>query len=248
MRKVVFLFAVVTAVAIAQAAVVHTTQHGPLSTSFNAQIAADDVIAGLIGTELPGDLGWHPVNTDPLDRLPAFTDGAGIRPTGLTGLLNDFPPPGAPAKIVRYDFPTVSIASINILTGNNGRDGRVFSTTVIRYSRDGTTFAPLGYFQSDPSGTINQGAWGSTLVSIFDDASGTLLADVQSLIFELYAVDNTGGQMRDPYNGINPWTGTDDGLTAAFVSPLVFELDVIAVPEPAALGLLALGLLVLRRR
>ncbi len=248
MKKVLALIAAVGLALTAQAAVVHTTQHGPLSTSFDAQIAVNDVIAGIIGTELPGDLGWHPANGDPLDKLPAFTDGIGIRPTGLTGLLNDFPPVGAPAKIVRYDFPTVSIAGINILTGNNGRDGRVFSTTVIRYSLDGTNFAPLGYFQSDPSGTINQGTWGSTLVSIYDDASGTLLAGVQSLIFELYAVDNTGGQMRDPFDGINPWTGVDDGLTAAFVSPLVFELDVIAVPEPAALGLLALGVLVLRRR
>ena len=33
--------------------------------------------------------------------------------------------------------------------------------------------------------------------------------------------------MRDPFDGINPFTDTDDGLTAAFVSPLVWEIDVL---------------------
>ena len=55
--------------------------------------------------------------------------------------------------------------------------------------------------------------------------------------------------MRDPFDGVNPFTGLDDTLTAAFVSPLVMEIDVFAVPEPATLGLLLLGgLAVLRRR
>ncbi len=56
--------------------------------------SATDAIQGLIATELPGDLGWHPANGDPLDKLPAFTDGTGVRATGLTGLLNDFPGAG----------------------------------------------------------------------------------------------------------------------------------------------------------
>jgi len=51
-----------------------------------------------------------------------------------------------------------------------------------------------------------------------------------------------------PYDGVNPFTGLDDGLNAAFVSPLVWELDVLAIPEPSTLALLVLGLLALRRR
>ena len=55
--------------------------------------------------------------------------------------------------------------------------------------------------------------------------------------------------MRDPYDGVNPFTGADDALSSAFVSPLIFEIDVIEVPEPASVLLLALGgLPFLRRR
>lgn len=235
----------------ANAAVTSTTTHGPESTSLNSSIAVGDLLSGLIGTELTGDLGWHPANSDPLDRLPAFTDDGGIRGTGLTGLMNDFPGTGNPAKLVAYDLGgTFDIGRIQILSGNNGKDGRVFSTTVVNYSTDGgNSFSLLGYFQSDPSGTVNVGQqWGSTLVEIFDDASPTLLAGVTHLQFNLFAVDNTAGQMRDPFDGVNPYTGLDDGLTAAFVSPLIFEIDVIAVPEPTTLALLGLGVLLLWRR
>jgi hypothetical protein len=79
-----------------------------------------------------------------------------------------------------------------------------------------------------------------------------VLADnVTNLQFEFFAVDNNGGQYRDPYDGVNPYTLVNDGLTAAFTAPLVWEIDVIAVPEPATAVLLAGGLVVLsaiRRR
>lgn len=218
-----------------------TTAHGPDSTSLDGSIASGDLISGLIGTELAGDLGWHPANTSPADQLPALTDDAG-KLSGLTGLLSDFPPAGAPAKRVHYDLagPT-DIAEIRILSGTDGKDGRVFSTTVISTSVDGSAFTTLGYFQSDPSGTVNSGQWGSTLVTIFD-RGGPLATGVTNLIFDLYAVDDTMGVIRDPFDGMNPFTGTDDGLTASFVAPLIFELDVIAVPEPGTGVLLALGL------
>lgn len=232
----------------AQAVVSFTTQHGPDATSLDGLIRNDDLINGLLGTELPGDLGWHPANTNPADRLPALTDGLGILASGLTGLLNDFPGSGNPTKKLQYDLAGPSdIAQINILTGNLGRDGRVFSTTVVRTSTDGgTNFGLLGYFQSDPSGTVNAGQWGSTFVSITADAGE--LAGVTNIQFDLYAVDNTQGQMRDPFDGVNPFTGLDDGLSAPIASPLVFEIDVV-IPEPGSLALLSLaGIPLLRRR
>jgi len=124
---------------------------------------------------------------------------------------------------------------------------------VVSYSvNGGGTFDVLGYFQSDPSGTLNNAGstprYYSTMVSIYDNSSPLLRAGVTDIIFALYAVDNTGGQMRDPFNGPNPYTGLDDGLDAAFVSPMVWELDVLPIPEPSTLALLALGLLALRRR
>jgi hypothetical protein len=236
-------------------AVTFTTVHGPLYDSLDGQMAQDDYLAGLIATELPGDTGWHPANPasgNPADPhgLPAFTDGLGPLDAvnDVTGLLNDFPGAGNPTKLVEYDLGgPQDLHLIRIFSGNQGRDGRVFSTTVVKYSTDGGfNFSELGYFQSDPSGTINGGQIGSTLVRIFDDGGGAMATGVTHLQFDFYAVDNTGGQMRDPYDGMNPFTSADDGLTAAFVSPLIYEID--AVPEPASLALLALGGLALVRR
>lgn len=229
---------------IAAAVPVMTTSHGPLSTSLDSSIAAGDLISGQIGLELAGDQGWHPANTGAADRLPAFTDDAGILGSGLTGLLNDFPPAGAPTKRVQYTLsgPT-DIAKIQILSGNNGRDGRVFSTSAISASTNGGgSFTPIGYFQSDLSGTVNANQqWGSTLVEIVGGGA-PLVTGATNLIFDFYAVSNTQGEMRDPFDGVNPLTGVDDGLAAAFESPLIFEIDVLAVPEPAACGLFLGGL------
>lgn len=251
MRKVIVslmaLVAIATLAVTASAAPISTTTHGATNTSLDGSILAGDALSGLIGTELPGDLGWHPANTNPADQLPAFTDDTGDL-SGLTGLLNDFPPAGAPTKRVQYTLanPT-DIPKIQILSGNAGLDGRVFSTTVVSLSTDnGANFAQLGYFQSDPSGTANSGQWGSTLVEITDDQGGLLGSGVTDLIFELFSVSNTGGQMRDPFDGVNPFTGIDDTLAAAFESPLIYEIDV--VPEPASCLLIGIGLVGLAAR
>lgn len=249
MRNLLAITIIGVAAAGAQAAVVSSTVHGAEGTSLDGMIATGDLISGLVATELPGDNGWHGATPPEPERLQAITDDGG-QISGLTGLMNDFPGVGTATKLLQYNLAGPSnIASIGILTGNNGKDGRVFSTSVIRYSTDnGGNWNLLGYFQSDPSGTINSGTWGSTYVNISDDASATLLPGVTNLIFELYAVDNTGGQMRDPFDGVNPFTSVDDGLSAAFVSPLIWEIDVVEVPEPAAAALLALGGLFVRRR
>jgi hypothetical protein len=242
----------------AWAAVTSTTQHDISSTGLNSQIEPADLLAGLIATELPGDTGWHPANpaaTDPTpldnpDGLPAFTDGAGILGSGLTGLLNDFPGSGNPTKRVQYDLAGAkTIREIKVLTGNNGRDGRVYSTFAIYTSTDGGgAFDLLGYFQSDPLGSVNNAAtpdaerWGSTLVTVFDDASPVLASAVTNLQFDFYAVDNTQGRYQDPFNGVNPFTGLDDLFGEAVASPLLFEIDVVQIPEPATAAILTCGL------
>jgi hypothetical protein len=46
--------------------------------------------------------------------------------------LNDFPGPGNPTKSIQYDLGGLeNIAEIQILSGNNFKDGRVFSTVLI---------------------------------------------------------------------------------------------------------------------
>ncbi|MBE0544935.1 MAG: hypothetical protein IH623_26655 [Verrucomicrobia bacterium] len=190
-----------------------------------------DLIQGLIPTELPGDRGWHSANSDPLDQLPAFTDGQGIRATGLTGLLNDYPGMGLPAKLIQYELTAAAdITEIRVFTGNNGRDGRVFHTYTVRFSSDGAqTFTEPVYVQSHASGTINNASVNNwrVVLSQLTDTDGPLATAVTHLEFDFYAVDNTQGQMRDPFDDINPFVGFDDGLTAPVASPLIWEIDVL---------------------
>lgn len=196
-----------------------------------------DLIQGVIPEELPGDMGWHPVNTDPADQLVAFTDGEGVRSTGLTGLLNDFPsgnPEGKPVKLIEYALPVpADISEIRVFSGNNNRDGRVFQTYTVRFSSDwGETYTDPIYVQSHLSGTVNSvndpssGFWRAVL-SQLTNTTGLLASRVTHVEFDFYPVDNTLGEMRDPFDGENPFTGVDDGLSAAFVSPLVWEIDVL---------------------
>jgi hypothetical protein len=225
----------------ALAAVTTVATRGLAAADLDGLIAIDDALSGLIAVELPGDLGWHPANPasgDPGDPngLAAFTDDDGFL-SGTTGLLNDFPALGSPVKLLQYDLaaPT-DIEKIGILSGNiNNADGRIFSTTVIRYSiNGGVDFSLLGYFESAPLGSINneQGVPESTEdhalhLAILDDASTVMITGVTNLQFDFYAVDNTQGQYRDPFDGVNPFTEIDDGLSAAFSSPLIWEIDVI---------------------
>jgi len=229
-------------------------------TVFDGLLSSGDLIHGLIATERPGDTGWHEANPAAGDSmhpngLPAFTDGNGAL-NSLTGLLNDFPGEGTPTKLLQYDLAAPSdISEINILAGNaNDPDGRVFVTVVINYSTDGgLNFQPLGgyvptigpnssgYYQSHPSGTVNQlfapegiMETHATFMQIHDDAGANIASGVTNLQFDFYSVDNTLGEMRDPFDGVNPFTGVDDGLTHAFVSPLIWEIDVIAgAPQSA---------------
>ncbi len=253
MKKALALTVVaVLAAGAANAAIQVAMSQGYSVADLAAGPSSSDLIQGMIATELPGDQGWHPAVSDPLDKLPAFTDGILVRSTGLTGLLNDFPGAGTPTKRIQYDLGGPSrIDAINVFTGNNGGDGRIFHTYTVEFSTDGSTWSSPVYVQSHPSGTLNNGAnngYTHVLTQLTDDA-GALASGVTSLRFDFYSVDNTGGEMRDPYDGVNPFTGSDDGLSAAFVSPLVWEIDVVGVPEPTTIGLLGLGLIgFLRRR
>ncbi len=217
--------------------IVATTQHAATDAGLAFAYSNSDILQGRIPTVLPGDIGWHsanPASNDPNDPngLPAFTDGVGDLGSGVTGLLNDFPPAGSPAKLIDYDLGVAhDISEIHIFTGNNGNDGRIFSTTAVWTSSDGVAYNLLGYFQSDPSSSENNastpdGPNGASVVRIVRDDGSSLAEGVRHLRFDLFAVSDLNGLMRDPFDGVNSFTGIDDGLTAAYVSPLVREIDV----------------------
>jgi hypothetical protein len=218
--------------------VTSVTLHAANDAALGLSFQADDLLAGRIAVQRAGDLGWHSANPaagnslNP-NGLPAFTDGVGDLGTGVTGLLNDFPASGAPAKLIEYELGSAhAIDEIRIFTGNNGNDGRIFSTAAVYTSTDGVSFNLLGYFQSDSSGSTNNagtpgGAQGSTAVRIFTDDGPPLAVGVTHLRFDLYAASDLEGVFRDPFDGVNAFTGVDDGLARAYVSPLVREIDVL---------------------
>lgn len=218
--------------------IIASTVHAANDAALGVPFSATDLLQGRFAVQRPGDLGWHSANPASANSLnpnglPAFTDGVGDVGTGVTGLLNDFPASGAPAKLLQYDLGGArTIDEIRIFTGNNGNDGRIFSTTAVYTSSDGVSFDLLGYFQSDPSGATNNsgtpgGANGSTIVRIMRDDDSPLAENVSHLRIDLYAVSDLSGVFRDPFDGVNAFTGTNDGLGAAFVSPLVREIDVL---------------------
>jgi hypothetical protein len=136
----------------------------------------------------------------------------------------------APVKLLEYDLGGPhTIDEIRIFTGNGDADGRIFSTTVISTSADGVNFDLLGYFQSDPSGQLSADDR-ITMVRIFQNEEA-LTEGVTHMRFDLYAASNLNGVMLDPYSGTNAFTGLDDGLTRAYVSPKVWEIDVLGSAE-----------------
>ncbi|WP_425400797.1 PEP-CTERM sorting domain-containing protein [Aeoliella sp.] len=258
MKRLLFATLFLASASVANATITSSTTHAPGGNDLNGEIAVGDAISGLVATELAPSNGWHPATPGEPERLEAFTDDAGPI-SGLTGLLNDFPPNvGDPTKTLQYDLASpTKIGEIQILAGNFGTDGRVFLNTRILYSTDnGANFLPLGgyvpgigfntegYYQSDASGVVNNATtnmWQATLLEVFNDTGEALASDVTNLQIEIYPADNTQGQNRDPFDGINPYTGVDDTLTAAAVSPLIWEIDVIAVPEPSSIALVGLA-------
>lgn len=253
------------------ATVVATTTHGHggfgNEGGIIGQILSDDLLqqGGVSGSESNVATGWHPANSNASEQFPSLTDGTGPV-SGVTGLLNDNMP-GSIVNTFSYSLAAAEdVRAISVIGGNGGGDGRIFLTFTVETSTDnGSNFAPLGgfvpglganamgYYQSDPSGAINAPNNAANISGeqmnpyeetrlLITDTAGVLASGVTDVRLSFYSVDNTGGQNRDPFDGNNPFTGVDDGLTAAFVSPLVWEIDVLEVPEPTSFALLALGL------
>ncbi|MEQ8849303.1 hypothetical protein [Botrimarina sp.] len=244
------------AAGVANAAVTSETYHGASSDLLDLPFTPSDsdLIAGELPSSASGIGTMNGFRTDPPmtpagDQFPAYTDGLGLLGSGLTGLLADNEPvvDGRIIQTAVYSLDDSRLDEIRVFTGNSSGDARQFSTFVVSLSTDGgASFVPVGpsggYFQSDPTDTSPAAGTVSTLQRIFD-TSGPLGLGVDAVQIDFYASsNNTVNAARDPFDGVNPFTGVDDLAPAANQSPLVWEVDLIAIPEPAAAMLSLIGL------
>jgi hypothetical protein len=219
-------------------------------------VDAADLIQGQIAVERAGDRGWHPATpTGQENRLGAFTDGtrtpggAGLLWDALDGDGNRVP---GPVKLLEYSFAVpANLSNINVFSANDNPDIRAVHQYVVRWSTDGgQSFADDVLVRSADSGFVNQGS-GNTdrMSSIFALDGGFFATGVTHVQFDFYATGEGEGTV-DPWNGVNPFSGVDDGFDIPFVSPQIKEIDIVGqpVPEPATMLALGAGLAALAAR
>lgn len=197
--------------------------------------AADDAIAGIQAETIQG--GFHEAVTNPADRIPAFTDGASLG--ALTGLLRDFPGPETPAWSGFWTLPEpVSLQEIRVFSGNNGADGRIFHHYDV-YTTDDPQPSVLSDWRLIAS-EVRSAEWLAendgtqrAMLTAVTPTGESLAESVTALRIDFYSVtDLTPGQpFIDQYNAGT--LGDQDGAAAAFVSPLIFEVDAFTSQPPA---------------
>lgn len=240
----------------ANAAVTSTFNFGSMTDGSDLpyQPAANDLIAGIappiVNAYRPGTTdGFHPANTAPADQFPAYTDS--VFGGGLSGLLADNDPvvDGQVIQDITYTLNGDTVTELRVFGGNS--DARQFLTLIVELSYDGTTFVGVGanngYFQPAGVNTNDTPQGFGTVMRIFDDSGAPLGTGVQAIRLQFFASGNNNPQRYvDPFDGVNPYTGFDDGQFSANQSPLIREVDVL--PEPTSLLLLGLAGMLIRRR
>lgn len=201
----------------------------PDPTSLIYTPSDQDAINGQLGTMIVG--GFHPAVTNDADKAPAFTDGAGLG--GLTGLLRDFPGAGVPAWSGFWTLPdgaNKGISIIRVYTGNNGKDGRVYQyydvyvTDDPQPSTSSTWTLLLEGVRSANLGEINNDQYAATMTSVTNSAGGNLVDGATAVRFDFFACSDTNKVFIDPFDSGS--SRDEDGASAAYVSPLMYEVDV----------------------
>jgi hypothetical protein len=211
----------------AQAAVVITTnnQIGNGTTPFTPTYTplSNDLINGLSPTTVVPSAASFALEAS--DGTPALTNG--VFPPLATGVVGSHVGLATGGNTggtqLVYVFPTSNIARVDMYGGwnDNGRDEQLF--TIEFSANGGSTWGTL-ISSGDFNPTVGAGLQSATRVSISDSA-GALATGVNAMRVSFLAVENG-------YTGYA-------------------ELDVVAVPEPSALGLLgiaAAGVAARRRR
>lgn len=205
--------------------------------------------------------GFHSATPDKTGA--GLTDGiAGLNNTD--SILEDF---RWPAAVFQFDLDAPSdIGEIRVFAANDDRDGRVFQDYDVEISTDTNpqtklrAFTPLitQVISSDyvcfgpgtgdgfnPNGNHENSPvrLGATLTRVFDDANPVLAANVTSIRFTFYPVDNTQGVFWDRWLGPIGCEDKDltteqldpqdhDGQKRPFVSSVIKEIDVLAARDP----------------
>ena len=195
---------------------------------------SEDAINGRVGTTLTG--GFHNVNTDPADQVPAFSDGAGLG--RLTGLLRDFPGRDTPAWSGYWmidESGPADVYEVRVFSGNADADGRVFHHYDVYATADSSpriasswTLVAEGIL-SDELETTNSGDIQATRTSVRGKGGAAIATSVRAMRFDFYAASDTTAKLIDQFDGGE--TRDQDGDPPAFVSPLIYEVDVYTASE-----------------
>jgi D-alanyl-D-alanine carboxypeptidase-like protein/SH3 domain-containing protein len=210
------------------ASIVVTGETATAATSLSVQPDSNDDINGVTGTKISG--GFHSAVTNANDKEPAFTDGSGLG--SLTGLLMDYPGENTPAWSGYWNLNSgseVDLTEIRVFAGNAGKDTRVFQhydvyTTSDSTVSSGSTWTLLAEeVKAVAFGTTNS-SWEATLTKVTRSGGQDLAAGVTGIRFDLYAAGDLSSHCVDDWDDGDA-NDTDD-INAAFVSPLLYEIDV----------------------
>lgn len=205
--------------------------------ALSIQPSGSDGIAGNVATRLSGD--FHSAVSNNADREPAFTDGAGQN--GLAGLLRDYPGNNTAAWSGFWNLSSGSAVDLNdlrVFSGNG--DGRAFHHYDVYTTTDSTPDENSAWtLLAEEIAPANFGtAIGSNSAALtrLTGNGGAMATGITAIRIDLYAVHNMDNVLRDDWNA---GQGDDtDGVGAAFVSPIVFEIDAFfsgsATPTPTA--------------
>ena len=187
-RLLIFFIALLLIASIARSATTYTYELVETFDDWSVPISANDVLEGMWDNATIIAGGFHPSLPDG----PQLTDGQLGSPTD--SVLLDFAP-GKLSLHIRYDLDEpVVLMEIRTFGGNPDKDGRVFQDVDFEYKdANGVWQEFLHEATTGPYYVSNNGQWEGSLIRVYDDTGGPLLAGelIYGLGFKFWLVDNT---------------------------------------------------------
>jgi hypothetical protein len=195
-----------------QAATTYSWQLVPTFNDWPVPISDDDVLEGrwTDANTIAGGLHWQ----YPTDGR-RLTDGQLGSPTD--SVLLDF---SSPSLHIRYNLLSpVTLMEVRTFGGDPNKDGRVFQNVDFEYKdADGIWHELLHEAHTGPYYVSNAGRWEASLIRVFDNTGGPLLAaeQIYGLGFKFWLVDR-GDDLFLPRD--------DQGVS---IASIIKEIDAIA--------------------